>query len=83
MKLRSLALGSVAAISLVAGGAMAADLPVRSAAPAPVYAAPIFTWTGFYVGLNAGWVGFKSEGGSTYWNDNCFFQLCGDRSRRM
>ena len=35
------------------GAAFAADLPARTA-PAPYIAAQIFTWTGFYVGLNAG-----------------------------
>lgn len=42
--------------ALTAGGALAADLPRRTVAPAaPAYIAPpLFTWTGFYVGLNAG-----------------------------
>ena len=57
MSLRHLALGSVAALAMSAAGAMAADLPVRSTAPAPIFVAPIFTWTGFYVGLNAGYAG--------------------------
>ena len=52
--IRTLLLSTVAAVALV-GTASAADLPVRTAAPAPVYAAPMFTWTGFYVGLQAGY----------------------------
>jgi outer membrane immunogenic protein len=50
-------LTGIAATALVAGGAIAAqaaDLPTRKEAPAPVFVPPPFTWTGFYVGLNAG-----------------------------
>lgn len=45
------------ALALVAGigTASAADLPIRKGPPvAPVYVPPAFTWTGFYVGVNAG-----------------------------
>ena len=53
--MKKILLASVALFGF-AGAAAAADLPVRSAPPAPVIAAaPIFTWTGFYVGVNAGY----------------------------
>jgi outer membrane immunogenic protein len=54
--MRKLLLAS-AAVLLAGGTASAADLPSRKTAPvAPVYA-PVFTWTGFYAGLNAVWAG--------------------------
>ena len=55
---------SAIALGAMAVTASAADMPARGPAVAPApYVAPLFTWTGFYVGLNAGaaWHG----------NDNC------------
>jgi len=41
----------------LSSAAQAADMPARmpTKAPPPVYAPPPFTWTGFYLGANAGW----------------------------
>ena len=53
--MKKILLSSVALLGLTAT-AMAADLPSRRAAPAPIIAAvPVFTWTGFYLGVNAGY----------------------------
>ena len=53
--MKKILLASVALFGF-AGAASAADLPVRAAPPAPIIAAvPVFTWTGFYVGVNAGY----------------------------
>lgn len=54
------ALLAVAGLSMLTGTAYAADLPVRTDPPPPVIAPPVFTWTGFYVGVNAGYA----------WGDN-------------
>jgi len=48
----------LASVGLVAIGtvtASAADIPRRAAPPPPVVAAPVFTWTGAYVGINGGY----------------------------
>jgi outer membrane immunogenic protein len=55
-------LSSVALLGFTAG-AMAADLPRR--APPVFVPVPVFTWTGFYVGVNAGY-GWSSDD-----NNNC------------
>lgn len=62
MKFKTFALALAA--TTIAGSAFAADLPSRKIAPAmaPV---PVFTWTGLYVGLNAGY-GWNS---STQFNE--------------
>jgi outer membrane immunogenic protein len=68
--MKKILLSSVALICLTAG-AMAADLPSRrfapGPAPAPMFAAvPVFTWTGFYVGVNAGWGWGTNNRGSVF-----------------
>ncbi|MFL5196081.1 MAG: outer membrane protein [Microvirga sp.] len=55
-------LSSVALLGFTAG-AMAADLPRR--APPVFVPVPVFTWTGFYVGVNAGY-GWNNDD-----NNNC------------
>jgi outer membrane immunogenic protein len=57
------------AFTTIASSALAADLAVRRAPP-PAYApvvAPVYSWTGCYVGGNGGGIWAKSE-----WNDGFF-----------
>jgi outer membrane immunogenic protein len=53
MKHRTLLLAATALSLVVGSSAYAADLPTK-APYAPIAPAPVTTWTGFYVGLNAG-----------------------------
>jgi outer membrane immunogenic protein len=71
-----LLVGFAVAASVLTAPALAADLPPPAAPPpqAPVAyipAAPAFSWTGFYVGLNAGYAfgqsNWTSPMGSTGW----------------
>jgi outer membrane immunogenic protein len=64
--MKKILLSSVALLGLTAG-AFAADLPSRRVAPAPYVAVPVFTWTGFYVGVNAGY-GFTDNN-----NNNAYY----------
>ena len=71
--LRRILLASAGALALT-GAALAADLPSR--APPPVYLAPppIFTWTGLYVGINAGYTFSDSNNFAT---SAANIQFCG------
>ena len=48
---------TAAFVALGLASAFAADLPSRTYAKAPAMAAPAYNWSGWYGGLNAGWVG--------------------------
>jgi outer membrane immunogenic protein len=63
-------MGAAATALTVAGAfaAQAADLPTRKEAPAPVFVPPPFTWTGFYVGANAGGVWTNGNSSTTLYD---------------
>jgi outer membrane immunogenic protein len=66
--LKGVAIVALTAIGTVA--AQAADLPTRKEAPAPVFVPPPFTWTGFYVGLNAGGIWSSGSREATLFDPN-------------
>jgi outer membrane immunogenic protein len=55
---------STAAFAALSTAAVAADLPRKTVAPT-FAAVPAFSWTGFYVGLNAGYAWGKSDTSTT------------------
>lgn len=63
-------LGSVAALAMISS-AMAADLPVKAPPPAPVMA-PVWNWSGFYIGINGG-----GGWGESQWDGINKFDLSG------
>ena len=73
--------GIAVAASALAAPALAADLPPPAAPPprAPVAyipAAPAFTWTGFYIGLNAGY-GFGQSNWTSPMGSSGYFNVDG------
>jgi outer membrane immunogenic protein len=61
---KKLVLRSVALTAMIAGPAMAADMPVK-APPKAVAPAPAYSWTGFYVGGNVGYSWGRPDGDTT------------------
>jgi outer membrane immunogenic protein len=49
---------AIAAIALIGTPAFAADMPLKAPPPAP---APVYNWTGFYVGGNVGYSWGKAD----------------------
>src|SRR5215831_21294566 len=71
-------LGTVAIAAVSSDIASAADLPPRPPpAPPPVVVAPLFTWTGFYIGGNIGgaWLqgDLTTDDGTTFSRSNAQF----------
>ena len=69
--MRRVLLTTISLLALTTAGAMAADIPVRAPARAPVLV-PAFTWSGFYIGLNGGY-----GWGTSTWDSTGSFDVSG------
>jgi outer membrane immunogenic protein len=58
-------LGTTALVLMGVSAASAADLRPRAYTKAPAMMAPIFSWTGFYAGINAGYGFSENDTGTT------------------
>jgi outer membrane immunogenic protein len=59
---------AVSIVALSSAGAFAADLPAKVYTKAPIIVAPIYDWTGFYVGGNIGYSWGRSRDDSSLTN---------------
>lgn len=62
---RSLLVTNVLAVLMAGGAAQAADLSTKMVTKAPV-AAPVFSWTGFYIGAQAGYGWGQNDFSNSY-----------------
>ncbi len=65
--MKRVVVGLAAAMSLFATGAMAADMAPRPYVKAPIVD-PVWSWTGFYIGGNAGYSWGRSRSDATFFN---------------
>lgn len=53
--MKKIVIGALAFVAIGAAPGLAADLPARTYTKAPVMVEPVYNWTGFYIGGNAGY----------------------------
>jgi outer membrane immunogenic protein len=68
-RLAPFAASLVAAAAIGSAAAYAADLPTQHAYASPVVVAPVYNWTGIYVGANAGYGSGKQDPLGLFSND--------------
>jgi outer membrane immunogenic protein len=66
--MKKLLIAGVALTALIGPPALAADMPLKAPAPPP---APVWSWTGFYIGVNAGGAWGRSDTNSPLANIVC------------